>query len=49
MKSYLVRDVPDELLKAIKLRAVEKDMTMKDLIISYLEEGLKREVRHGKK
>ena len=47
MKTYLLRDIPDELIKAIKLRAVENDMTMKDLIIQYLEEGLKREVKHG--
>jgi hypothetical protein len=50
LKTYLIRDIPDELIKAIKLKAVEKDMTMKDLIISYLEEGLKREGKsHGKK
>lgn len=48
MKSYLLRDVPEELLKAIKLKAVEKDMTMKDLIIRYLEEGIKREGKYGK-
>lgn len=49
MKSYLIREMPEELLKAIKLKAVEKDMTMKDLIIQYLKEGLGREGRHGKK
>lgn len=48
MKSYLLRDFPEELLKAIKLKAVEKDMTMKELIIRYLEEGVKREGKHGK-
>ena len=48
MKSYLLRDMPDELLKAIKLKAVEKDMTMKDLIIKFLDEGIKREAKHGK-
>ena len=48
MKSYLLRDIPDELIKAIKLKAVEKDMTMKDLIIQYLNEGIKREAEHGK-
>lgn len=49
MKSYLIREMPEELLKAIKLKAVEKDMTMKDLIIQYLKEALEREGRHGKK
>lgn len=49
MKSYLIRDVPEELLKAIKLKAVEKEVTMKDLIIQYLQEGLEREGKHGKK
>ncbi|MGC2424105.1 MAG: hypothetical protein WA666_07130 [Nitrospirota bacterium] len=48
MKSYLLRDIPDDLWKAIKLTAVEKDMTMKDLIIKFLEEGVKREGKHGK-
>lgn len=48
MKTYLLRDIPDELIKAIKLKAVEKDTTMKDLIIKYLEEGLKQEAKHGK-
>lgn len=48
MKSYLLRDVPEELLKAIKIKAAEKDKTMKDLIIQYLEEGIKREGKHGK-
>ena len=49
MKSYLIREMPEELLKAIKMKAVEKDMTMKDLIIQYLKEGLEREGKHGKK
>lgn len=49
MKSYLIREIPEELLKAIKLKAVEKDTTMKDLIILYLREGLEREGKHGKK
>ncbi len=48
MKTYLLRDIPDELWKAIKLKAVQNDMTMKDLIIKFLEEGVKREGKHGK-
>jgi len=48
MKTYLIRDIPDDLLKALKIKAAEKDTSMRGLILQYIEEGLKREGGHGK-
>lgn len=48
MKSYLLKDVQDGLLKAVKVKAAQEGITMKELIIRYIEEGLKREGAHGK-
>ena len=41
MKTTL--DLPDELMKAVKLRAVEENRTMTDLIAEYLRRGLTAE------
>ncbi|MBI5696690.1 MAG: hypothetical protein HZC51_13340 [Nitrospirae bacterium] len=49
MKSYLLRDIPDELSRALKIKAAEKDTSMRELILRYIEEGLKKEDKHGKK
>jgi len=49
MKSFLLRNIPDELLKAIKLKAVQEEVSMRDLIIRYIEEGLKKGGGYGKK
>lgn len=49
MKTYLIRDIPEELLRALKVKAAENDTSMRELILRYVEEGLKREAGHGKK
>jgi plasmid stability protein len=49
MKTYLLRDIPDELLRALKIKAAELDTSMRDLILRYIEEGLRKEGKHGKK
>lgn len=41
MKTTL--DLPDELMKSIKLRAVEENRTMTDLIAEFLRRGLAQE------
>ena len=43
------RKVPDELHKALKLRAVKLRVTMEVLALRYIEEGLKREKDKPKK
>ncbi len=48
MKSFLLRNLPDEVLKNVKIKAAEKGITMRDLILLYIEEGLRREGAHGK-
>ena len=42
MKNYLIRGIPDETLKALKFKAIEEETTMKELILKYIEEGLKK-------
>ena len=48
MKNYLIRDLPQELWKALKMKAVEDETTMRELILRYIEKGLKSEVKRGK-
>lgn len=48
MKSYLIKEIPDELMKAVKVRAAQEGVTMKELILRYIEEGLKKEKKEKK-
>lgn len=41
MKTTL--DLPDELMRAVKIRAVEENRTMTDLISEFLRQGLAQE------
>ena len=43
-----LRDIPDELHIALKIRAAEERTNVKALIIRYCEEGLKRGKKKGK-
>lgn len=38
-----LRDISDELHRALRIRAAETDTTVKALIIRYCQEGLKRD------
>lgn len=42
MKTYLMRDIPDDLLRALKVRAAEQGTSMRELILRFIEEGLKQ-------
>jgi plasmid stability protein len=43
-----MRDFPDELHRALKIRAAETGTTIKALMIRYCREGLKREKKTRK-
>ena len=47
MATINLRDFPDELHRALKIRAAETGATIKALMIKYCQEGLTRD--HGKK
>ena len=47
MKTTL--DLPDELMRAIKIRAAERDLKLKDLIAALLRRGLSEESGSPKK
>ena len=40
--SNLNIELPTELHKALRIRAIEEETTLKELVIRYLEEGLSR-------
>jgi len=35
-----LRDIPDDLQKALKIRAIEEGVTLRKLVIRYCEQGL---------
>ena len=35
-----LRDIPDDLQKALKIRAIEEGITLRELVIRYCEQGL---------
>jgi hypothetical protein len=41
-----LRDIPDDLQKALKIRAIEEGITLRELVIRYCEQGL---AQHKKK
>lgn len=43
-----LRDIPDELHRALRIRAAEEGTNVKALIMRYCEEGLKRGKKKGK-
>jgi hypothetical protein len=43
------RKVPESLHKALKLKAVEREVSMEELALRYIEEGLKRDKNKVKK
>ena len=49
MAVFNLRDMPDELHTALKIKAAERKTTMHALVVKYIEEGLKREKKKGKK
>jgi plasmid stability protein len=44
-----LRDFPDDLHRALKIKAAETGTTIKALMIRYCEEGLKRDKQKPKK
>ena len=44
-----LRDFPDDLQKALKIRAIEEGTTLRELVIRYCEEGLKKNKKSKKK
>jgi hypothetical protein len=48
-KTIIVKDFPEDLHTALKVRAALEKMTMKDLIIRYSQEGLERGQKGKKK
>jgi hypothetical protein len=38
-----LRDIPDDLRKALKIRAIERGVTLRALVIRYCQEGLARD------
>lgn len=42
-KDFTIRQVPEELHRALKARAAERGVPLYDLIIDYLTEALKRD------
>jgi plasmid stability protein len=44
-----LRDVPEELHRALKVRAAERGIKLYALVLEYLEEGLKRDKRKPQK
>ena len=38
-----LRDIPDDLQKALKIRAIEEGVTLRELVIRYCEQGLARD------
>ena len=49
MTSINLRDVPEELHRALKVRAAERGIKLYALVLEYLEEGLKRDEKYKKK
>jgi len=47
MEALYVRNFPDELHKKARLRAVEEDITLRELIIKALDEYLKAPTKKG--
>ena len=47
MEALYVRNFPDELHKNARLRAVEEDLTLRELIIKALDEYLKAPTKKG--
>ena len=48
-KTIIVKEFPEDLHTALKVRAALEKMTMKDLIIRYCQEGLARDEKGKKK
>ena len=42
MGEYLLRDIPDDLHKELKIQAVREGITLKELMLRALEEYLKK-------
>jgi hypothetical protein len=38
-----LRDIPDDLQRALKIRAIEERVTLRELVIRYCREGLARD------
>ena len=49
MEALYVRNFPDDLHKKARLRAVEENLTLRELIIKALEEYLKAPKKKGRK
>ena len=49
MANINLREFPNELHRALKIRAAEDGTTVKSLIIKYCEDGLKRPRKKGKR
>ena len=44
-----MRDFPDDLQKALKIRAIEEETTLKELVVRFCTEGLERDKKPKKK
>jgi hypothetical protein len=44
-----LKEFPDELQKALKIRAIEEGTTLQKLVIRYCQEGLERDNQQPKK
>lgn len=44
-----LRDFPDDLQKALKIRAIEEETTLKELVVRFCTEGLERDKKPKKK
>ena len=49
MAAINLRDVPEDLHRALKVRAAERGMKLYALVLEYLEEGLKQDKQKPKK
>jgi len=45
MKSYILKNVDDELWKKVRMLAISEDITIRDLIIGLLEKKIKEETK----
>jgi len=49
MGNVNIREFPDDLHRALKIKAVEDGTSLKDLLIRYAQEGLARDKKKPKK
>ena len=47
MASFLLKDVDPKLWQEVKILAIRKKMTIRELIIELLEKAVKKGVNHG--